>query len=92
MIVIYILFILIGISFALLNAVSVKINLYFNTYTLPVSVLMFIMFGAGVIISGLYFSVICYRLKSRIKKMQNQLMLTEKEIKNLRDIPLKDNH
>jgi len=40
MLVFYIVLIIIGVSFAALNATSVPVNLYFKTVTMPISVLM----------------------------------------------------
>lgn len=92
MIIIYLVLILIGVSFAILNASSVSINLYVTTLTMPISILMIIMLGLG-LICGFVLSLCKYwRLKLECLKLKNQLKLTEKEVKNLRDIPLKDQH
>ena len=59
---------------------------------MPVSVFMFLMLAVGLMI-GL---VICFpktiRLKYEIRNLKAQLRLTETEIKNLRSIPLQDQH
>ena len=52
---------------------------------------------AGVIILGIILGCILFlsrywRLKAEHRKIKNQLKLTEKEIKNLRAIPLQDQH
>lgn len=88
----YLLLILIGVSFAALNAASVQINLYFTTLTLPISVLMTIMLGIGILLGFLIFIYRYFRLKADYRSVKNQLKLTEKEIKNLRSIPLQDQH
>lgn len=91
-IIFYLLIILLGISFAALNASNVKINFYIATWTMPVSVLAIIMLSVG-IVCGLIISMgKFWRLKREIRKMRDQLKLTEKEIKNLRSIPLRDQH
>lgn len=91
-IVFYLFIILVGISFAALNASSVKINFYFTTWSMPVSVLATIMVGIGIIVGFLISLSKYWRLKRELRKMREQLRLTEKEIKNLRAIPLKDQH
>ncbi|KTC78676.1 LapA family protein [Legionella cincinnatiensis] len=92
MLVIYILLIVIGVSFAALNATSVDVNFYFETLSMPISVLMTIMLGIGVVIGFILFIVRYWRLKAECHRLKNQLKLTEKEIKNLRSIPLQDQH
>lgn len=92
MLVFYVLLIILGVSFAALNASSVEINFYVKTITMPISVLMTIMLGIGIIIGFILFIFRYWRLKSECRRMNSQLKLTEKEIKNLRSIPLQDQH
>ncbi|HHF7365289.1 TPA: LapA family protein [Legionella bozemanae] len=92
MLVIYILLIVIGVSFAALNATSVDVNFYFKVISMPISVLMTIMLGIGILIGFILFMWRYWRLKAECHKIKNQLKLTEKEIKNLRSIPLQDQH
>lgn len=88
----YVFLILLGISFAALNAASVQVNLYFTKIILPISVLMTVMLGVGVIVGFLLFLGRYWRLKAEHRRISNQLKLTEKEIKNLRSIPIQDQH
>lgn len=92
MLVLYIVLIIIGVSFAALNASSVEVNFYFKTVSMPTSVLMTIMLGSGILVGFLLFMSRYWRLKMEYRKISNQLKLTEKEIKNLRSIPLQDQH
>jgi putative membrane protein len=92
MLVFYILLIILGVSFAALNASSVDVNFYVTTISMPVSVLMTIMLGVGVLFGFFLFISRYWRLKIECRKMKSQLKLTEKEIKNLRSIPLQDQH
>lgn len=92
MLVIYIVLIIIGVSFAALNASSVPINLYFETLSLPIAVLMAITLGIGIFFGFILFIGRYWRVKNEYRKIKNQLKLTEKEIKNLRSIPLQDQH
>ena len=86
----YLFLILIGISFAALNATNVAVDFYFFTLNLPVSVLAVIMLGVGVIIGFLLFLMKYWRIKILNSKLKNQLKLTEREIKNLRTIPIRN--
>lgn len=92
MILFYLVIILLGVSFSVLNAGFVHLNLYFKTVTIPISVLMFAMLGFGVLLGCVLFLLKYWRLKSECRKLKKQLVITEKEIKNLRTIPLKDQH
>ena len=92
MLLIYLVLILLGVSFAALNASPVAVNLYFRTINMPISVLMTIMLGIGLLVGFLLFLYRYWRLKVDYLKLRNQLKLTEKEIKNLRAIPLKNQH
>ena len=88
----YLVLILVGVSFAALNASSVQVNLYFSLVKMPISVLITIMFGVGLLVGFFLFLCRFWRLKIEHRKLKNQLRLTEKEIKNLRSIPLQDQH
>lgn len=92
MLLIYLVLILLGVSFAALNATPVMVNLYFKTINMPISVLMTIMLGLGLLVGFLLFIFRYWRLRVDYLKLKNQLRLTEKEIKNLRAIPLKNQH
>jgi len=92
MIIIYLLLVLVGVSFAVLNAASVKINFYFSTLAMPISVLVVVILGVGVFLGFFLFLGKYWRLKAEHRKIKNQLRLTEKEIRNLRAIPLQDQH
>ncbi len=88
----YIALVLFGVSFALLNASLIKINLFVTYFKLPLSLLVLILIALGVFI-GLLLSLIWYlRLSSEHRKIKKRLDLTEQEIKNLRAIPLQDQH
>ena len=89
----YILFIvllLLALSFALLNADPVSISYYLGTSQVPLSILLVFAFGMGCII-GLLVSMSWYlRSKWQARKLANRLELAEKELANLRTMPLKD--
>jgi putative membrane protein len=92
MIIFYLCLILFGVTFAALNASSVEVNFYFTKLTMPISVLMTITLGIGVLLGFLLFLYRYWRLKVEYSRLKSQFRLTEKEIKNLRSIPLQDQH
>lgn len=91
-IILYMLLILIAVSFAALNAGSIEVNFYFTSLNLPIPVLLCIMLGLGFFIGLLSFFVKYWRLKIDLIKTRSQLHVMDKEIRNLRNIPLKDQH
>lgn len=89
---IMIIIILVGVSFAVLNAQTVQVNLYFATSKLPLSMLLAFTMVIGVCL-GLLVSLILYiRLKSTNYRLKRRLKLAEAEVTNLRAIPLKNEH
>lgn len=81
---------LFGVTFACLNSQTVVINYYFNQKNLPLSLLLVFSFGIGLLL-GLIVSVYSYlKVKSENRRLRNRANLAEKEIENLRAIPLKD--
>lgn len=78
-------------TFATLNSATVTIDYYFSQSTLPLSLLLVMVFAFGCLIGmavGIWLlvktKIINYRLRQR-------LTIAEKEIENLRAIPLQDN-
>ena len=86
----YLLLIIFGVSFAGLNSSSVPVNVYFATFHVPISVLIVLTLTLGVVIGFILFLSRYWRLKAEHRRIKNQLKLTEKEIRNLRAIPLQD--
>jgi putative membrane protein len=89
-IIFYTALILLGIGFSILNAHSVQINFYLTTVQIPVSVFVVLLVGCGMIFGFILSLGRYFRLNMKNRSLQNQLRLTEKEIKNLRAIPLQD--
>lgn len=82
--------ILLGITFAGLNAELVQLNYYIGQISLPVSMLVVFSIGVGLII-GLFLAIMVYfRLRRRNYKLNSKLRMIEKELENLRSIPLRD--
>lgn len=91
-IIFYLILIIIGVSFAVLNAETVQVHFYVTSITLPVSLLMTFALGIGILIGSLLFIGKYWRIKFENHKISNQVALLDKEIKNLRAIPLHDQH
>ena len=88
--ILFILLLLLALTFALLNAQAVNINYYLGVSQVPLSILLVFAFGIGCIV-GLLVSMSWYlRSKWHNRKMAQRLELAEKELANLRTMPLKD--
>lgn len=87
-----IILIAVGLSFTVLNADEVELNYYFSTTSQPLAV---IVLGAAVL--GALFGVLAtlsmvFAQKGENIRLRKKVDLIEKEIKNLREIPIKDKH
>jgi len=82
--------IIFGISFAALNADPVAINYYLGATQLPLSLLLALVFGIGGCFGLLVMAGVWFKSKHNIRQLHHRLKLAEKEIANLRSIPLKD--
>jgi putative membrane protein len=85
-----ILLVLIGVSFATLNSQTVTINYYLGQHSLPMSLLVIIVFGIGGLIGILTTSWITLKLKIKNYRLKQRIKSAEKEIENLRAIPLQN--
>ena len=82
--------ILFGTTFATLNSESVTINYYFGQSTLPLSLLLVLVFALGCLIGMLVGFWMLIKSKVYNYRLKQRLHLAEKEIENLRAIPLQD--
>ncbi|MBN1683899.1 MAG: LapA family protein [Gammaproteobacteria bacterium] len=87
---IILLLLILGVTFALLNATSVTIHYYLGVSQLPLSLLLLISFAAGVIVALLAMGIILLRLKAQNLGLKRRLRTAEKEIENLRTLPIKE--
>ncbi len=81
---------IVGLTFAALNASKVSVNLYFGIYNIQLSLLLVLTLGIGIVVGFLTLGFRFIRLKSENKRIKNHAHLLEKEVKNLRVMPVKD--
>ena len=82
--------VLFGMTFATLNSESVTINYYFDQATLPLSLLLVLVFALGCLIGMLVGFWLLIKAKLINYRLKQRLNLAEKEVDNLRAIPLQD--
>lgn len=79
---------LIGLTFASLNAAPVIFNYYIGSKTIALSLLLVFTFGAGIFLGLLLFMFSWVRIKRDNLILKSHLKNAEKEVKNLRSIPI----
>lgn len=82
---------ILGVSFAILNATPVTINYYIGQQQIALSLLLVIAFAIGCLMGIIVGAFMYCRLKSQNYKLRNRIKIAEKEISNLRTMPLQDN-
>ena len=83
--------VLLGVSFSVLNAQPVTLDYYFSNGEIPLSIIVVASLSLGVILGMASSLLVVYRIRRELAKARKQLLLKEKEINNLRAIPLQDN-
>jgi len=81
-----------GISFACVNADPVTVHYYIGAHTLPLSMLLVLTFALGCILGLLAGATIYIKQKIRNRGLQQRIDIAEKELTNLRTMPIKDAH
>ena len=78
-----------GLTFASLNAAPVVFNYYLGSKTITLSLLLVFAFGGGIFLGLLVSTFSWIRIKRDNFRLKSRLKLVEKEVKNLRSIPIK---
>jgi len=87
-----ILIIILGLTFAVLNAGTVALNYYFGVVHISLSLLLVMALGLGVLLGLLASLAPIFRLKRKNSKLSHRVKEAEEEIENLRSIPINDSH
>ena len=84
--------IVLGVVFSVLNAENVQLNYYLGSVELPLSLVLVLAIIAGAILG--IFASLSFIIGSRrsATKLKRSVEDAEKEIVNLRNIPIKDEH
>ncbi len=82
--------IFLGLSFSSLNNEQVVFNYYFGTKNIALSLLLILALGCGILIGFLVAIASWVKLKRDNLKIKSRLKMVEKELTNLRSIPIKD--
>ncbi len=81
---------LIGVTFAVLNAAPVSINYYLSTTKIPLSLLLVLVLGVGGFIGWLTGLWMWMRLKTENFRLSHRIKTLEKELDQLRTLPVNE--
>lgn len=84
--------IILGLTFAAMNANTVSFNYYLGIHEISLSLLLVYALGIGVILGLCVALSVIFRLKRENMHLKHRLKNVEKEVENLRTIPVKDGH
>ena len=87
-----ILIVLLGVTFATLNSEVVNVNYYIGQRSMPLSLLLVSVFAVGCILGTLMMGMLLIKAKIQLHRLRKRLKVSEKEVENLRAIPLQDKH
>lgn len=83
-------FLILGASFAVINNNPVALDLYFIQTKLPLSLVMLLTLGVGIVLGGFVSLFLFFRLKKENTHLKKQKRLVQQEVNNLRSMPLND--
>lgn len=86
------LIIFIGVTFAILNPQPVTFDYWIAKRTLPLSLLVTLIFVGGFCLGLLMSGWFIIRARWKNRSLTQRLKMVEKEVQNLRTIPLRDEH
>ena len=67
-----------------------NINFYFQSYELPLSIIILYSFIAGIVTTSIYLIAIVFSYKRKYREMKISLQNNQEELDNLRRNPLRD--
>jgi lipopolysaccharide assembly protein A len=80
---------LLGLIFAALNSVPVAFNYYFGTKQIALSILMVFALGLGILLGFTFTFLSIIKLKRENYRLKAKIKNIEKEVENLRTLPIK---
>ena len=83
---------LLGLTFALMNADSVKLDYYFGSLEAPLSLVVVLAMIVGAALGVLASVGIVVGQKRELAKLRKSAKIANEEVANLRSLPLKDTH
>lgn len=82
----------IGVAFAVHNAEPVVLNYYFGTISGPLSLVVVLALFAGALLGVATSLIMALGQRRKVSQLRHKLEICEQEIRNLRQIPVRDKH
>ncbi len=82
----------VGVTFAILNSTSVDVDLYFLSFTTPLALLVVLSLLLGAVLGMIASAALFLSQKREILRLRRRNGSIEKELQNLRELPIKDRH
>ena len=83
---------LVTVTFTLLNSQPVKINYYFGSYEIDLLIVIVMALAIGALLGVTAALGKLVSLKQEMLRKDKKIKISEKELENLRSLPLKDDH
>lgn len=80
---------LVGLTFASLNSTIVTFNYYLGVKNIALSLLLVFAFGGGIVLGLLVAIFPWIKVKRDNMRLKSRLKVVEKEVENLRSLPIK---
>ena len=90
--IIFIVVLIMGLLFFIKNNQVMEFNYIVGSKELPVSFLLFASLCMGILLGLVALLPVIVRLKQKNIKLEKQIRITEKEINNLRVLPVRNKH
>ncbi|HSW71717.1 MAG TPA: LapA family protein [Gammaproteobacteria bacterium] len=81
--------VLLGATFATLNLQTVSINYYLDQASMPLAILLALTFGSGCVFGLVVGFWLLFKSKLKHYRLRQRLNMIEKELENLRALPLR---
>jgi putative membrane protein len=89
-IIFFIILIILGLSFSLLNSTTVELNYYFSSIQLPLAFALVTALVIGVLFGALAVLSMVVKLKRETMRLKKTIRASERELSQLRALPIKD--
>lgn len=88
----FLVLVIFGIVFAVLNADPVELHYYFGSKQVALSLVIVLSMMVGAVLGVIASTSVIVSSRREVHKLKKSVELAEKEIANLRAIPLQDKH
>ncbi len=90
--ILFLVLVIFGIAFAVLNAEPVELNYYFGSKQIALSLILVIAMMVGAMLGVIASAGLFVSSRREVAKLKKSVELAEKEVANLRAIPIRDDH